>query len=405
MENKREWDGYFNYEFDVQSVNNGIDVMQFNNNYFENKKFNGNIFTFKKDEWCNNKIKSKSIFINGENLFNNSFPEVQKLKKELNKCQEENIIYKKKEVKYIKEINEKDKLIKELDEKNKKLQNINSLLNEDNKKLMELINLFKIISEFDKKDSSNKKKINENINNLNTNNINKENINIQQRKIPNPKRFINITNNIKTNENTFKNLNDIIIKENTLTKVNSKKQINKNNSKNQSKEKNNCLENDYNNSYLFQGKNYINIENHKTSSSKNSNQETKNYSYKPHQQFEKGIITISSCSNNSSGNNSLIYIENRSNKHYNINSKYSINTNSIHNKNDNLLSEDYKVTNSNTFNSNDYKDIIDRLNKYKEKTNLICDNNTNNFKDKIPFQILDTEKLYKNILKSRFGEI
>ena len=61
MENKREWDGYFNYEFDVQSVNNGIDVMQFNNNYFENKKFNGNIFTFKKDEWSNNKIKSKSI--------------------------------------------------------------------------------------------------------------------------------------------------------------------------------------------------------------------------------------------------------------------------------------------------------------------------------------------------------
>ncbi len=98
MENKREWDGYFNYEFDVQSVNNGIDVMQFNNNYFENKKFNGNIFTFKKDEWSNNKIKSKSIFINGENLFNNSFPEVQKLKKELNKCQEENIIYKKKEI-------------------------------------------------------------------------------------------------------------------------------------------------------------------------------------------------------------------------------------------------------------------------------------------------------------------
>ncbi len=404
MENKREWDGYFNYEFDVQSVNNGIDVMQFNNNYFENKKFNGNIFTFKKDEWSNNKIKSKSIFINGENLFNNSFPEVQKLKKELNKCQEENIIYKKKEVKYIKEINEKDKLIKELDEKNKKLQNINSLLNEDNKKLMELINLFKIISEFDKKDSSNNKSINVNINNLNNNNLNKENINLEQRKIPNPKKFINITNNTKTNENTLKNLNDIIKKENTLTKVNSKKHLSKNTSKNQSKEKNNSLENNFNNSYLFQDKNYINIENPKTSSSsKNSNQETKNYSYKPHQRFEKGIITISSCSNNSSGNNSLIYIENRSNKYYNINSKYSINSNSIHNKNYNIPSEDFKVTNSNTFNSNDYKDIIERLNKYKE-TNLNNDNN-NCLKDKIPFQILDTEKLYKNILKSRFGEI
>ena len=404
MENKREWDGYFNYEFDVQSVNNGIDIIQFNNNYFDNKRINGNIFTFKKDECSNNKKKSKSILINGENLFNNSFPEVQKLKKELNKFQEENTIYKKKELIYIKEINEKDKLIKELDEKNKKLQNINSQLNDDNKKLIELINIFKIISDFDKKDSAINKNINVNINNLNNNNINKENINIQQKKIPNPKKFINISNNTKTNENTLKNLNDIIKKENTLTKINSKKKINKNNSKNQSKEKNNSLENNFINSYLFQGKNYINIENPKTTSSKNSNQETKNYSYKPHQQFEKGIITISSCSNNSSGNNSLIYIENRSNKHYNINSKYSINSNSIHNNNYNLLSEDFKVTNNNTFNSNDYKDIIDRLNKYKE-TNLNSDNNNNLFKDKIPFQFLDTEKLYKNIIKSRFGEI
>ena len=71
---------------------------------------------------------------------------------------------------------------------------------------MELINIFKtIVSEFDKKDSSNNKSINVNINNLNTNNLNKENINIEQRKILNPKKFINITNVTKTNENTLKN--------------------------------------------------------------------------------------------------------------------------------------------------------------------------------------------------------
>ena len=49
MEYKREWDGYFNYEYDVQSVNNGIDIFEFSSIESEKRKMNvsfGN--TFKK---------------------------------------------------------------------------------------------------------------------------------------------------------------------------------------------------------------------------------------------------------------------------------------------------------------------------------------------------------------------
>ena len=40
MEYKREWDGYFNYEYDVQSVNNGIDIFEFSSIESEKRKMN-----------------------------------------------------------------------------------------------------------------------------------------------------------------------------------------------------------------------------------------------------------------------------------------------------------------------------------------------------------------------------
>ena len=418
MEYKREWDGYFNYEYDVQSVNNGIDIFEFSSIESEKRKMNvsfGN--TFKKEEINKNKInKSKSIFINDDNMFDDSFYEIQKLKNQLIKYQEENKIYIKKEIKFLKEINDKDKLIKELEEKIKKLQNLNLILSEDNKKLLELVHLFKILSELDKKNYIKNNDVKEN-------NINKENevINYNVKKIPNPKRFINISNN---KENSIKKIKDKIERNYSIKKTNaySKSKIN---SKSLSKEKNKetNFESNFNDSYLYQDKNYINYQNktNKYSSRNTVLQNPKNLTYEPYPKFEKGIITISSCSNNNSGNDSLIYIENRTKDYSLLNSKYYSNTLPINeskynnncnipineNNNINFLSEDIRVTNNNTFNSNDYKELIERLNKYKAgkfyNNNNRNINNINN--DKIPFQFLTTEKLYRNILISQFGEI
>ena len=418
MEHKREWDGYFNYEYDVQSVNNGIDVFEFSSIESEKRKMNvsfGN--TFKKEEMNKNKInKSKSIFINDDNIFDDSFYEIQKLKNQLIKYQEENKIYIKKEIKFLKEINDKDKLIKELEEKIKKLQNLNLILSEDNKKLLELVHLFKILSELDKKNYIKNNDVKEN-------NINKANevINYNVKKIPNPKRFINISNN---KENSIKTIKDKKERNYSIKKTNvySKSKIN---SKSLTKEKNKetNFESNFNDSYLYQDKNYINYQNktNKYSSRNTVLQNPKNLTYEPYPKFEKGIITISSCSNNNSGNDSLIYIENRTKDYSLLNSKYYSNTLPINeskynnncnipineNNNINFLSEDIRVTNNNTFNSNDYKELIERLNKYKEgklyNNNNRNINNINN--DKIPFQFLTTEKLYRNILISQFGEI
>ena len=418
MEHKREWDGYFNYEYDVQSVNNGIDIFEFSSIESEKRKMNvsfGN--TFKKEEMNKNKInKSKSIFINDDNIFDDSFYEIQKLKNQLIKYQEENKIYIKKEIKFLKEINDKDKLIKELEEKIKKLQNLNLILSEDNKKLLELVHLFKILSELDKKNYIKNNDVKEN-------NINKANevINYNVKKIPNPKRFINISNN---KENSIKTIKDKKERNYSIKKTNvySKSKIN---SKSLTKEKNKetNFESNFNDSYLYQDKNYINYQNktNKYSSRNTVLQNPKNLTYEPYPKFEKGIITISSCSNNNSGNDSLIYIENRTKDYSLLNSKYYSNTLPINeskynnncnipineNNNINFLSEDIRVTNNNTFNSNDYKELIERLNKYKEgklyNNNNRNINNINN--DKIPFQFLTTEKLYRNILISQFGEI
>lgn len=330
---KREWDEYFNYDFDIKSINNGIakssskleeyfqdlqgiDLRMSNPNSFsfqlketgdhlqseskksdylitvENVNFNTEEDPFENDELFTDNIKPfinyneiaekfvKNIFIRAqkEDLIEpcDSYKDLVDIDK-LEKRYEAFLNYKNNTLK--REIESKEEEIEKLNDKLSKCKYQNQIVIEENKKLLEIIHLFKLMNEIDKKKrGTEEERSDDEINiDIDTNDINLKDINIEEfEKLINIKNSDyfkdenseNKENSIKNNEisQNSKNLENFIStpkKENKVPKQNTKSTRNRSSNyttNSYSHNKKGDLSSDYSNSYLFKEKKcYITI--------------------------------------------------------------------------------------------------------------------------------------------------
>ena len=399
---KREWDEYFNYDFDIRSINNGIFLpssFQEPSPNIDLKMSNAVTFSFRKKETLQSENFDNDYLVTVENVNFNTEEEDDPFENEnlfkdrikpfvdykeiatrfvndlyknanidkiepcdqlsnligpnvIDKRNEELNEYKNRRLK--REIEFKDEEIYKLNDKLSKCKYQNQIVLDENKKLLEIIHLFKMMNEID-----NKKKITKEIENDIMTSLNENDINLKDINIVELEKLINLKNSEELNESkqSEKSNKESITstKENRFTKKVTRNRISTSHSKKD------ALTSEYSNSYLFKEKKcYITIS---TPSTIKTNRKV---SYnKPKKSFSKQKCKIPLST--SSKTNPFYDVEKRL-------AQYANNDYDTFTTNSNLYSLSNNYTqNTNTYHKyidtkedRAYDDILNRLEQYKE---------------------------------------